>query len=191
MISVPKRRILNVLNGPGAIAGGYAVQQGNPADYPYWWLGAPENSKRIFALGPNGNGLGVVSPAQGAANQVVLASYTVPGGFEGVISHIVTAYNGGGFIEGRGDALFTLDVNIPEGSNPPQGTPVQGFSSFSVTLGSFKDGPWPLVRNEVVEEYDEVRLKVINVAAGVGDPNIFVGAILGWIRPLPVVGAQY
>ena len=186
---LPRRRIVNVLNGPGAVAGGYAVQQGVPGDYPYDWLGPRRYATRITAIGPNGNGQGVAVPAAGAANQVEIASYRVPDGFQGVISDIVASYDGGGFVRGRGDALFTLDVNIPLTTTPPQGTPVQGFSSFSTTLGS-TEIPWPLRRNEIVTEFEVIRLKATNVNLAPGDPNFFLGIILGWIWPLQP-GAQY
>jgi len=152
------------------------------------WLGPQRHAIRITAIGPDGDGTGVAVPA--VNSQVIIASYTVPDGFQGLISDIVADYDGGGFVRGRRDALFTLDVNIPLGSNPPQGTPVQGFGSFATTLGSPIYGPWPLRRNEVVNSLDIIRLKATNVNLVAGGPNYFTGIILGWIWPLGS-GAQY
>jgi hypothetical protein len=121
-----------------------------------------------------------VSPAFGIANQVVLASYTVPTSWFVLVSGVLFAFDGMGLVPGRGDILWSVDVNRPLGSTLGYGE--KDFSAITWPLGSYIAGPWPCE----FRHYDgeTIRVKAYTTAnVGVGDPNRITGALYGFSWP--------
>ena len=80
---------------------------------------------------------GILTPASGAGDQVVL-SFRVPTGMDGLLSGLWMAYSGAGFLQGSGDIIFRVQRNqvfLKDLSNCPflLGNPKQ---PVSMTQGS-------------------------------------------------------
>jgi hypothetical protein len=148
--------------------------------WPYTWIYPPEEAIRVFQDNS------IVAPANGAQTQVL--SYTVPNGFQFVMSHVLQVFSQSApnFVPGSGQVTWVLDVNQPIGTTVVQGYSVNGYSSKVIPLGSLTSGsPWPLVRPEQFRPQDTIRSKVTTVSPiPVGGLNFFTSAFIGWLMPL-------
>jgi hypothetical protein len=170
-----------ILTGPSAlkVADQLRKHQSNQELWPYEWLFPPKYARRVRAPGT----LDVATMVAGT--QAVIVGYTVPTGFSFVHTHILRSIgNATGFIEGSGNALWSLDVNIPLGVPSVQGYQVQGFALDSVTLGSFNGQPifpWPMVQPEIYKSLDLIQDKVtitVDITGG-----IFYSCLIGYLVP--------
>jgi hypothetical protein len=97
---------------------------------------------------------------------------------------VIIDYDGGGFVQGRGDALFSVTCNAPPALTTPQGFAVDGFNDIPLLVGSFRQGgPFPLGKAEIFKAQDILRIVGTNVNLADGAPNFWLGALVGWIMP--------
>jgi hypothetical protein len=125
----------------------------------------------------------VAAPAYGT--QIQLVSFQVPQAMEAVITHVVFEYDGTGFTPGSGAAIWSIDINRPlgataQGYNPP------GWGQILTQLGNFGNGlPFPIPGGIRLSERDTIRIKVTTAnPLGIGAPNYFNTALLGWYYPV-------
>lgn len=143
---------------------------------PFPWDLPPKNSKPVC------KSFSIVAPA--VATPTVVVQYTVPDGFQFVLTDRVNAYAGSAFIQGSGYARWTTDVNVTPGIVTPQGFPVEGMAGETFACGSL-EFPWPVRGYLVFEPLDVIRVKVTTTAPiTAGSPNFFTSVLLGWIWPL-------
>jgi len=143
--------------------------------WPYPWLFPPPGSIRVRASAS------IAAPVSGTQAQVLL--YTVPSGFNFVLTRVVQLYTGASFVPGSGDIVWSLDKNVAVGSPLVLGNPIQGFASEVVPLGS-SEFPWTLDMPEILVANDQLRSKVlttVNIPAGA--PNYFTSMVMGWLAP--------
>ncbi len=150
----------------------------NQEAWPYEHVYPPVNSIPVNATDA------VVTPALAAVAEIL--TYKVPSGYRFIMTGVVLSYiNTGGlgpFVPG--DALWTVDLNTPTGVANIQASPVQGLTAVKMPLGSFTAGNvWWFARAYEFAPLDVLRSKATNVALGVGDPNYFASAFLGWLLP--------
>lgn len=121
----------------------------------------------------------LVVPAAGTSNSIVV-SYTVPFGFEAVLTHVLNVYIGAAApIEGLATDLF-YTIRVAETY------PLEDFGSIITTLGSLTNGPYPIpggarfTAGQVVEY-------LVSVPAGTGiatgGTNFVHCQLLGWHWP--------
>lgn len=153
------------------------------ARFPYWYMDMPPGSAPFFVPGS------AASPAYGAANQIVVASYQCPSNFRGVLKAILNAFDGSGFVPGKNDAFWTIDVDVPLPSvTAGVGYPFDGYSNILTPLGSYANGPWPLYPGLFFADSETVRYKFqTNGVVGVGSPNFTTCYLIGWITPTHLI----
>lgn len=85
-----------------------ARQDENSSPYP--WVMIPPGGVSVFEHGS------FATPAYGA--QITLATYTVPDGWEGVLSDVMDLLldPNGNFVEGSGSAFWDIDIDRPLGA---------------------------------------------------------------------------
>lgn len=169
--------VTRVYSGSDAVKAADALRQQaeRREAWPYLHIYSPPNAEPVHEIGT------IETPDQGST--AVVLTYTVPSGYRFYLRAIVQNYVGGAFVPG--DALWTIDRNRPVGIADIQGQPEQGLVAVPVEVGSLKpfssDKFW---RAYEFEELDVVRSKGTNVNLGVGAPNFFVSAFLGYIVPM-------
>lgn len=167
-------------SGADSVRAMEAIRQthANQEAWPYEHVFPPVNSIPVNATDA------VVTPAQAAVATVL--SYKVPSGFKLILTGIIQSYiNAGGlgaFVPGA--ALWTVTLNTPVGVANVQASSLQGLTNVKVPMGSFLAGNvWYFARAYEFAPLDILRSTVLNVALGVGDPNYFASAFLGWLVP--------
>jgi hypothetical protein len=125
--------------------------------------------------------LSVETPAQGSTVQVL--SYKVKDNYQTCIRSLFMEYAGGSY--NPGDFLFSITVNQPVGSTLAQGVTFKDYLNVPYNVGSRAAGPWSLMSGElsIFQSKDVIRVTGKNVNAGVGSPNFFLAALIGWTWP--------
>ena len=160
--------------------GALSSLQGNKRDWAAGYKpplpGVPDGAVPVNIFGA------VQSPAYGAANQVVILTYTVRANFACLITHIVLGFAGPLPEPLPGDITWDIDVDRPLGSN--SGYFVKDYGVITIPLGSFQQLPWPVEfrhrNNEVI------RIKgTTNQNVGTGAGSFLTAALLGyeWLEP--------
>ena len=156
---------------------------------PYWYEDMPPEGIPFF-VEDNGNVSNSTSsskqpsPAYGAANQIVLATYQCPLNFVAVLRGILATFEGSSFVPGSGNIIWTLDVNVPVPAvTASVGYAFDGYANFITPKGSYANGLW---RTQLrFADGETVRLKVQTVAVvGTGAPNFMNGILAGYIVPM-------
>ncbi len=166
-----------VTAGPEAIRASEVAREivARHSEAPYRWENAPPGSKHIFAFGA------VETPAQAAAVEVL--AYQIPNNKRGVFRWLLVEYTGGSY--NPGDFTWSMTVNLPVGSTIGEGVTVKDYVNVPFNMGSRAGGPWPMNSGElsVFESRDIIRIQATNVQLGVGTPNFFVAALIGYEWP--------
>ena len=152
------------------------------AKWPYRWLqpGPDAQYKQPVASIP--------APALLNFQQTEVLSLTVPAGFIFVLRAILQTYqtnSGSIFVNGSGDILWTVDVNIPVGIPTLGGYALPDLSNMAEQRGSFADKPWYLEGCTIFQAYDTLRYKVATNTANIapGLPNVISCGFFGWFEP--------
>jgi hypothetical protein len=176
-----------ILSGPDTVkaAQKLARKETNKELFPYDWVYPSKNAIRV-----TGSDKGIQSiPAPAPATPTIVVQYTVPTGFRFILTGILRWTNAAGFIQGSGNALWTMDIN--EGSYIAQGLAGAfnaGISSSSITMGSPDVGAWnigfPQSMPGVFKSLEVLR-DLITTTADItaGAPNYFIGGFFGWLEP--------
>ena len=166
-----------------------AIRRGSRSDEeraPYPWVMMPPGGISFFTIGS------VAAPAWGAANQVVLAEYTVQDGWEGVLQDVMCIYDDGGaasFIQGSGDIVWAIDIDWPLLNQLGTSRFLPNYAAILTQLGSFADGPWPVRGGWRMKGGETYRVKVRTVQnVNTGAPAFCHGALLGWVWPMARAG---
>lgn len=180
---MPVNGVHRVYSGVDAVQAADVVRRdaSNREKWPYMHIYAPVNAEPVHVIAS------IVTPDQVAnvgvaAATVVVLAYQVPSGFRFYLRAIIQTYEGGAFVPGQ--ATWTIDRNTPVGVASFQAQPEQGLVAVPQRVGSFS--PWTVdefARAYEFEPLDIVRSKATNVALGVGDPNYFSSAFLGYLVP--------
>lgn len=150
-------------------------------EWPFVHVYPPPSSTDVLVTGS------LAIPMSGTGDAEVL-NYTVPSGKRFYLTAVVLGAN---ITIVPGQALFTVDRNRPVGVPNTQFMPEHGLINVPFGLGSFVPGrPWKLERAREFEPLDVVRIKANNIGLAAGDPNFFIGALLGWELPVLDVKAQ-
>jgi hypothetical protein len=108
-------------------------------------------------------------PNQGA--QAVVVQFTVPQGFNGIITHFANVYIGGGFQEGQGLIQWQLFADITTG------VVVSGYDNIVASLGAVSNPPR---HNGIkIKENQKVTLVVNNANPGVVPAGQLIGGLIG------------
>ncbi len=146
-----------------------------PDEWPFPWLQQAADGRQFNQQGSQ--------PAPVFGTQLTIVEYEIPEGFNACIHSIMRAFIGGGFVEGSGSILWTLDVNRELGALPIIGYDVPSYAFNTFSMGNPIQGPWKLP-GPICIESGIIRLKATSVSdIGTGVPNYMVGALLGWIYP--------
>jgi hypothetical protein len=119
------------------------------------------------------------NPAHGT--QITLCTYQVQIGYTGYLQAVMCTElgDGGTFIQGSGDILWTIDVDIPLGNPLATGYAVPGYALIKRSLGSLEK-PWPICRGWKMHPGETYRLKAKPVAnVPVGSPAFVFGSLQG------------
>ena len=175
--------VRRIFTGVDAVMAADAVRRdtSNREKWPYMHVYPPVNSEPVHRINS------VVTPDTVANVGAVLATvivleYQVPSGFRFYLRGLIQTYEGGNFVPGQ--ALWTIDRNTPVGVPNFQAQKEQGLVAIPQRVGSFS--PWTVdefARAYEFEPLDIVRSKATNVGLGVGDPNYFSTAFLGYLVP--------
>jgi hypothetical protein len=171
-----------VLSGPQSIreAENIAAEKlrEKKESWPYAWFAPPPGSEHVRAEGD------IIAPANGVSTLV--CQYQVPDGTNFCLTHVLfTADVGNAWVPGDGSIVWKIDVNTPGGGNA-QGIPFKDFSGVLVPLGSFAQGPWPVIATEqaIFESLSTLRIKAVTGAAiNPGAPNFIHGMLIGYTWP--------
>lgn len=146
---------------------------------PFYTESMPPNAVPFYVEGS------AASPAYGAANQIVIASFQCPSNFLAVLKGILATFDGA-FVPGSGNILWTLDVDIALPAVTGQaGYQFDGYGNMKFPKGSYASGLWRIEQALRFKDGETCRLKVQTVAVvGQGAPNFTSGALAGWIVPL-------
>lgn len=140
------------------------------------WLFPSVDSRHLFRAGS-------VEVGVFGTIQEILA-YTVPAGFQAVITHVMHAYEGTGFIPGTGSILWQIDVDRQAGAAQPSGRVVDGFLNVAIPLGTY-EMPWPVQGSIKLKALETIRYKATPIdTIGVGAGTAFNSAIVGHLWPL-------
>jgi hypothetical protein len=163
-----KRRTLAQNPNVGGGEGFGPSALGGPASGGLPWVEKPPGSVEFDQL----NLAAVTLPAIGA--QVVVVTFTVPRGMDGVIKRVSNQFVGGGWVEGTGDIVWRIQLD---------GLPARNYNNIIASIGSmtvptnFGNGGILLKENQLVE------LILLNVAVVVaGQP--LLGKLGGWFYPI-------
>lgn len=118
---------------------------------------------------------GIVTPAPAAGDQTIL-EYRVPTGYDGLLAGIFHFYSGAGFVQGSGDILWRLRVNLHY---------VEDLGNIAYALGS-PQSPIPLTEGQILLSNQVVRY-IVNVPnlsgqIQVGQSQISAG-LFGFLWP--------
>jgi hypothetical protein len=166
------------LNGPSSTHAANKIRQlqQSKTQWPYPWEFPQENSNDAQPFGS------IPCPAGGVLTEIM--EYTVPTGMRFYLKGIVQQFVGAGFVQGSGNALWTLDQDTPIGASPLQGLSIPFYYEQPFTLGSFDNGPWLFSMPHIFEAGDTLRSKVITDGTiPAGAPNFFVTILTGWTVP--------
>lgn len=153
------------------------TRDGRKDQYPYPWEHMPSSGRAFNKRGS------IEAPAFGAANQVVIATLTVPAGYRGVLRKVFTGYQGTGFLNGLGFVVWDIDINTPLGVTNG-GYSLPDFAAMTLALGSTVY-PWPVEGGWLLNEGDTVRVKAYtDNTVGVGPGAVVFGGLLGWLWPV-------
>lgn len=169
----------------------YAKALQHRAKPPYWYEDMPPEGIPFFVEN-NGNVSNSTSsskqpsPAFGAANQIVVATYQCPLNFVAVLRGILATFEGSGFVPGSGNIIWTLDVDVPLPSvTASAGYAFDGYANMITPKGSYANGLWKLYPGLRFADGETIRLKVQTVAVvGTGAPNFMNGELAGYIVPM-------
>lgn len=140
------------------------------------WLFPSVDSRQLFQTGS-------AVPGVYGTIQTVL-EYRVPVGFQAVVTHVMHAYEGTGFVPGSGDILWNIDVDRQASSFLPNGRVVEGFLNIKIPLGSYMI-PWPVPAAIRLKALETIRYKATPVATvALGAGTVFNCAIIGHLWPL-------
>ncbi len=137
----------------------------------------PDNAVPFFADGS------VPMPNFGV--QALITTYQVPIGWEGLLIEVMNFVTGdaGSFINGSGDAFWTIDIDIPLGAPLISGHFLPGYAQIVRTLGDLSE-PWPVVRGWRMRSGETYRYKVTNVQnVATGTPCFAHGSLNGLVWP--------
>lgn len=156
-----------------------AVTRG--AQWPYPWVDMPIDGRPFSRRG------NFQAPAFGAGNQITLASFEVPMGYNAVVTHLFTGYfgttAGGAWVNGTGTVFWSVDVNTPLGASPVAGYGLPDYALFDLSIGNAAY-PWPVSGGWVLEDGDVIRVKGYTVATvDVGAGTALYGGVIGWVWP--------
>lgn len=174
--------IATTLQGPESIAAAQALREERAArnQWPFPWSFPPPGAIRVTA-GADASGTLIV-PA--VATPTAGLTYTVDEGFQFALEAIVVSFLNAGALglANPGDFTWSLTLNQPVGITSFQGSPIQGFSSVDVPLGTLQI-PWPLFCPELFQPNDTIRAVFTNVNLTDTEPNYFKTLFLGWKWP--------
>jgi hypothetical protein len=178
-----------VLSGPQSIREAENIAREKlkekQAAWPYVWFAAPPGSQHVRAAAD------IVAPPNGVLTLVL--AYQVPNGQNFCLTHVLlNADVGNAWTPGDGSVIFRIDVNTPGGGNA-QGIPFKDFENVQVPLGSFANGPWPVIATEqaIFEGLETIRVKVLTPAVPSGNgspitpgaPNFIHAMLIGYTWP--------
>lgn len=144
--------------------------------WPYPWVYPPSNAKNRQPWGS------IPCPAGNTATQIM--SFAVPTGMRFYLTGMIRQFVGAGFINGSGNALWTLAQNAPVGQNPLQSISIADFVNQPFTRGGFDQGPTHFEMPEVFEAGDVISdVVVTDGTIQPGAPNYFVTVLFGWTVP--------
>ena len=132
-------------------------------------------------------------PVYGIANQVVIGqcTYQVQAGWQGLLTGImlIVTGDGGTWIPGSGDVVFTVDVDIPLLDPLATGRFLPQYSTVIRPIGSFEQ-PWPVPgwsitnRGWAMHPLETYRAKVFSVAnVAQGAPCFVHASLCGIVWP--------
>ncbi len=133
------------------------------------WVKMPQQGKRFSPIGS------IPLPTTYNTDILVL-SFRVPLGYDGVIKYVVENYTGQGFSEGSGDLIWRISLNQRF---------VKNYGNTNVQLGSLVAGP-SIPNSEIILLSNQLVQFWINVApAAAGDLNggRILSAAFGWFWP--------
>lgn len=102
-------------------------------------LNIPATAVPWFAMGS------IPAPAFSPSVQTLICQYQVQYGWEGLLTQVMNTYidPGGTFVEGSGDIVWTIDIDIPIGSTLATGHFLPAYSQIIRSLGSLQE-QWPI-----------------------------------------------
>jgi hypothetical protein len=137
-------------------------------------------------------------PAYGLANQIVigtvqpnLCQYQVQAGWQGLLTGImlIVTGDGGSWVVGSGDVVFTVDVDIPLADPLATGRFLPQYSQVIRPIGSFEE-PWPIPgwsiinRGWTMQPLETYRAKVYSLAnVSQGSPCFVHASLCGIVWP--------
>lgn len=143
----------------------------------------PDNAVPFTSDGGTAPGGSAATPAFGT--QILLATYQVPIGWEGLLVSVMNTItgDGGSFIEGSGDLFWTIDIDIPLGAPLISGHFLPGYASVLRSLGNLSE-QWSVIRGWRMKSGETYRYKVTNVQnVAVGSPSFCHGSLNGLVWP--------
>lgn len=168
----------DLVRGADSMLGKSGIQD---TSWPYWWTIPRVNTQEVQAV----NSI----PAPVAATLTEVVSVVVPAGnvfvMRGIWQAFFTAVGGAPiFIDGSGDILWTIDVDVPIGSTPLSGYGLPYFTGMKEQRGS-RIQPYPINAFSVFYPYQVIRYKVLTSAAiPAGAPNFITCGLFGWFDKL-------
>jgi len=162
-----------ILSGPEAVkaASSLRKKQENKEVWPYEWYFPPRNAKREMPAAS------IVAPSPGVTTPIL--TYTVPTGFNFILWGILQIFDGTGFTDGGGQAIWDTLLN------PATVTlPIQSLSQIPYHLGNFDFGPFRFPSPDFYVSTDTIVNQVtttIDIAPGA--PNLFTTMLWGWLLP--------
>jgi hypothetical protein len=147
------------------------LSQANPVTRPIW-IDPPDNWQNVDQV------TYALLPAIGGT--VVIVSFQVPLGYNGIINRIANNFVGGGWVEGSGDVIWKI---LADGGTPPGAT---SYANIVASLGS-PANPVPISGFRIFEN-QVITLVAFNNPAG-PDGGVVVsgqrvgGRLMGYLYP--------
>jgi hypothetical protein len=126
--------------------------------FPYQWSRPGPNSKPVIV-----NGILMVTGETDETSTIV--TYSVPDGMIFSLTGFITGFAGTGWNEGSGDLLFTLNVQGGVGNRP-----VDYLRDISVSMGDFKQGPFPIPARLEFQPGNVLAWTLFEVGSAAGGP---------------------
>jgi hypothetical protein len=167
-----------LLSGPEAAVAAQQIarEAENRQQWPYEWRYPPLKSIRREPAGS------IVAPAVATVTQIL--AFTVPQGFSYVWEGLLLTYDGGAFVPGSGDIVWSVDVDTPIGITSLANAPLADLQRILFPRGSFGGGPWKLAKAETLKAGQTLRAKVTTTGTITpGAPNYFSALFGGWLIP--------